>query len=270
MSAEIFELETSGIQRWNTAERHTLLGVDVDKFDTDLFHKSISKLLASNSKAILLHHNMHSIYLYHRDTIVRDLYKNADGIWIDGMPIVYWGKVLGRSLKRRNRFTMSQWMPDFMERARDEGWRIFYIGSEPGVVETGISRFKEQFPGLQVDCQHGFFNMTPDGPENLAVLAKINNFRPHIVLVGMGMPRQEYWISQNHHRLNANVIANVGAAINYFADALQRPPAALSRLGLEWLYRLMCEPKRLSRRYLVEPWFLLPIMAGDVKRTLSR
>lgn len=253
----------------DTVRRYNLLGVEVGTYDKNLIHDKISSSIASKSQTLLLHHNLHSIYLYHRDPALRGLYGCADGIWIDGMPIVYWGKVMGKSLNRDNRFTMSQWMPDFMERARDEGWRIYYIGSAPGVAEKGISLFRERFPGLQIACRHGFFDMSPNSPENLKVVSAINDYHPDVLLVGMGMPRQERWIAENRHHLDANVIANVGAAINYFAGALQRPPAVLSRLGLEWLFRLTCEPRRLSRRYLLEPWHLIPVMAGDIAARLK-
>jgi N-acetylglucosaminyldiphosphoundecaprenol N-acetyl-beta-D-mannosaminyltransferase len=116
---------------------------------------------------------------------------------------------------------------------------------------------------------HGYFDANPESQENERVLNAIEAYKPHILMVGMGMPRQEYWIQQNLKRLCANVILPAGAAIDYVAGAVPTPPRWAGRLGLEWAFRLTAEPQRLWRRYLVEPWSILGVVAQDFLKRQS-
>jgi N-acetylglucosaminyldiphosphoundecaprenol N-acetyl-beta-D-mannosaminyltransferase len=117
--------------------------------------------------------------------------------------------------------------------------------------------FRAHAPGLQIATAHGYFDRSPGSIENEAVLAQINAYQPHILLVGMGMPLQEHWLIDMFDRIDANVLMNVGAIMDYFAGEIPTPPRWMGRVGLEWLYRLGSEPRRLWQRYLVEPWLLL-------------
>jgi N-acetylglucosaminyldiphosphoundecaprenol N-acetyl-beta-D-mannosaminyltransferase len=117
---------------------------------------------------------------------------------------------------------------------------------------------------------HGFFDTTPGSMESVAVLEAIRAFRPHILLVCMGMPRQEYWIQDNWERIHANAVLPMGAALDYWAGVIPTPPRWMGRMGLEWLCRLLSEPRRLWRRYLVEPWALLVPLAAALLRLMRR
>jgi N-acetylglucosaminyldiphosphoundecaprenol N-acetyl-beta-D-mannosaminyltransferase len=102
---------------------------------------------------------------------------------------------------------------------------------------------------------HGYFD--PAGEANESVLEEIRRFAPEVVMIGMGMPRQEQWIADNINSLGSAVVLPCGAAIDYVAGEIPTPPRWAGRWGLEWLYRLLAEPGRLWKRYLVEPWFVL-------------
>ena len=93
--------------------------------------------------------------------------------------------------------------------------------------------------------------MTQDSIENNQVIEEINNASPHIILVCFGMPVQEYWLEKNWSRINANVALNGGAALDYIAGTLKRPPAWMTENGLEWLGRMLIEPRRLWKRYII-------------------
>ncbi len=112
--------------------------------------------------------------------------------------------------------------------------------------------------------RHGHFDSAPEGPQNAAVLDSIRAFEPDVLFVGMGMPRQEAWILQNRAALGRCVIFPVGAAFDYEAGAIPTPPRWTGRLGIEWMFRLAAEPRRLCRRYLLEPWSLLGPALGDL------
>ena len=128
------------------------------------------------------------------------------------------------------------------------------------MAARAAERLKERYPQLVIQTRHGYFS--PE--ENDAVLEEIADFQPNVLMVGMGMPRQEHWVLDNLERIQANAILTAGACFDYIAGAIPTPPRWMGRMGLEWLYRLLTEPRRLWRRYLVEPWFLLPYFVKDL------
>ncbi|MGC8799688.1 WecB/TagA/CpsF family glycosyltransferase [Chloroflexus sp.] len=246
--------------------RITLLGVVVDLFTIDRLNQCITTAIKHQERWIIAHHNLHSIYLYHRDQTMRQFYEQAHVIHIDGMSLVYWGRILGYKLNREHRVTYVDWIHPLMAMAAAEGWRIFYLGSKPGVAALAAERLRQQYPALQITTRDGYFQ----ADDNTAVLAEIANFRPHVLMVGMGMPRQEHWILTNLDHLSANAILTSGACFDYIAGVIPTPPRWMGRTGLEWLYRLYSEPSRLARRYLLEPWALLPLMARDLWQMTRR
>ena len=145
---------------------------------------------------------------------------------------------------------------------------MLHLGCAPGVGEKAVAAITGRHPALDLVTRHGFFDMV--GPENDAVLAAIRSHQPQILLVGMGMPRQEVWIEANRARLPACVIMPIGGALAYEAGAVATPPRWTGRLGVEWLWRFATEPKRLFHRYFIEPWALAPQAAGDIRRRLLR
>jgi N-acetylglucosaminyldiphosphoundecaprenol N-acetyl-beta-D-mannosaminyltransferase len=245
-----------------------LLGVSVHKLTMLCQVENISISIYNNKHQIFANHNLHSIYIYHHDNKMRSFYDISDYINIDGMPLVLIGRLLGHSLTRDNRMTCLNWIPLVLTDAEKRGWRIFYLGSRPGIAEQGSGVLKLKYPKLQISSFHGYFDADPGSDENQQIISKINEYRPHILMVGMGMPRQEHWIVDNLAELNANVIINVGAYIDYVAGVIPTPPRWMGRVGLEWLYRLLSEPKRLWFRYLVEPWYLAGIFLQDIIRLL--
>lgn len=192
---------------------------------------------------------------------MRMFYERADIIHIDSMPLVYWARLLGYPVTHDQRVTYVDWVHPLLATAAYQGWRVFYLGGKPGVAARAAEYLRTQYPSLMIATHHGYFR--PD--ENVAILATIADFQPHILMVGMGMPRQEYWILDNLDRIRANAILTAGACFDYIAGEIPTPPRWMGRVGLEWLYRLISEPQRLSRRYLVEPWSLVPLMIKDIQ-----
>lgn len=248
--------------------RLTLLGVEVDPVSMNDLHAVIGKAITEGRQIVIAHHNLHSVFLFHRDPKMRAFYSKADVIPIDGMPLVYWGRLMGKPLEPEHRITYVDWVRPLMAEAKRQGWRVFYLGGKPGVAERAAERLRSEFPGLSLQTHHGYFDVT--GKENGDILDKINAYRPHVLMVGMGMPRQEHWVLDNLERLRVNAILTAGACFDYVAGAIPTPPRWMGRLGLEWAYRLFSEPRRLWRRYLVEPWYLVPYALSDLKRCLAK
>ena len=240
--------------------RLTLLGVEVDPFTIQELNATIAVAGARGERWIIAHHNLHSVYLYHRDSRMRNLYAQARVIYIDGMPILLFARLLGYPLRREHRITCVDWIHPLMQEAARKGWRVFYLGGKPGVAECAAGTLRKQYPETQIATHYGYFR--PE--ENERILDTIAAYRPHVLMVGMGMPRQEHWIPENLEQIHANVIIAVGACFDYIAEAIPTPPRWMGRMGLEWLYRLWSEPTRLAWRYLIEPWFLVPFMPRDI------
>ena len=240
-----------------------ILGVKVNPLSILQLNRSISEAIDHGHKWIISNHNLHSVYIYHHQSKMRDFYAKSKYIHIDGMALIFLGKILGFPLQREQRVTYVDWTNPLMAEAVKSGWRIFYLGSKPGVAEQGARILRTRFAGLQIVTAHGYFNADRDSAENLKILAKINDYQPQIVMVGMSMPRQERWIVDNLDRIDTNVILPCGATLDYVAGAIPTPPRWAGQIGLEWLFRLISDPERLWRRYLVEPWFLLWLLLVD-------
>jgi N-acetylglucosaminyldiphosphoundecaprenol N-acetyl-beta-D-mannosaminyltransferase len=246
------------------ADSISLLGVKVHTLSDQQVVASILRTIGQGDHKVLGHHNSHSLYLWNREPRLREFHGLADYVLIDGMSLVLLGRMVGLPLKREHRATSLDFLPLLLPEVVKEGLRIYYLGSRPGVAEKGAANLRTQFPGLQIRTHHGHFHASKASDENREVLKDIETYAPHILFVGMGMPRQEIWILENRSAIAANVIAPCGAHMDYIAGEIPTAPRWLARLYLEWLYRLIAEPKRLSYRYLVEPWFLMIRVAHEL------
>lgn len=202
---------------------------------------------AAMRRTLIGYHNLHTLYVTRRECDIAAFYDLADLTYADGMPLVFWGRLLGLDVTREHRMTLSSWAPSVLETFRKDGWRLFYLGVTAEACKKGIDAFRRIAPGLEIEARHGFFDVQRESTDNQALLSTIRTFRPDVLMIGMGTPRQERWILDN---LDVPIVWSVGAAIEYFAGTKARPPTLIGRLGLEWLYRLISEPHRLWYRYL--------------------
>ena len=246
-----------------------MLDIRVQAITADDLLAIISEAVAHAEKYLVTNLNMHSLYGLHRYPEIRDHHVRADFTHIDGLPLIPLLRLFGIKLKPENRIAYVEFLPQLAaEAAERHGWRIYYLGSEPGVVETGAASLRKRYPGLQLRTHHGYFET--QGAENEAVLADIRAYAPDVLMVGMGMPRQEIWVNENLDQIEARTIfACCGCTMDYIAGKTSACPRWLGNYGFEWLYRLLVEPARLWRRYLVEPWFVL-VQFGSAYFKLDR
>ena len=248
----------------------SMLGVRLDGLTTETLYAAIAEAIRDGRQTVIGNHNLHSIYLYHHDAKMRRFYSHARYVFIDGMPLILLGRLLGYPLRREHRMTSIDWLRPMLPAAVSQGWRFFFLGSRPGVADRSAAILRSEFPGLEIESMHGFFDLRPGSESGEEVLAKIRAYRPDILCLGMGMPRQEHWIDDHLQRLEVKVVLNLGGFMDLLTGELPLPPRWISRLGLEWLVRLVSRPHRVWRRYLLEPWFLLPHLARDVRSRLVR
>ena len=234
-----------------------LLGVRVDALTRYDIVDAIADAVDYRAPCIIGNHNLHSLYLLCREPKMREFYASADYVNIDGMSLVFLGWLLRLPLKPEHRTNCIDLLPLLAERAARCQWRLFFLGSRPGVPEKAAQTLRIRYPGLQISTHHGYFDTNPCGEENQRVLAEIRRSKANILLVGMGMPRQETWIVENRGNIAAGAILTCGGFMDLVAGEIPTAPRWLGPLGLEWLFRLLSEPARLWRRYLVEPWLVL-------------
>lgn len=242
---------------------YELLGIKVNLLSMIHLNLLIMEAVELNKKWIIANHNLNSLYIYHHNSMMRKFYSIADYIHLDGMALVLLGKLYRIPCKRKHRVTYADWVWSLMAEASTRGWRVFYLGSKPGVANRGANILREKYPNLEIATMHGYFPIFTSSQENQAVLKAINAYRPHILMVGMGMPRQEKWILENIENLCTNAILTSGACIDYVAGEIATPPRWIGKIGMEWFYRLVTEPKRLWKRYLLDPWFIVKLLLQE-------
>lgn len=222
-----------------------VLGVEVDRCDRDGLFAEVARLVDARARATVAYANIHVLNSAVGDAPLRDFLNAADVCYCDGAGVGLGAKLLGETLPER--MTGADWIWD-LARLAEGRWRLFWLGSEPGVTEAAAAKLREKHPNLHVDTDHGYHAKT--GPDNDALIARINACQPDIVLVGMGTPVQERWVAANRAALDAPVVWVLGATADFVSGKVSRGPAVLYN-NQEWLARLLTEPRRLWRRYLV-------------------
>lgn len=193
--------------------------------------------------------DMHSLMEAQHRVGFKAILNSASLAVPDGFPLVWLGRRKGFPLRRR--VYGPELMESFCRATAAQGYRHFFYGGAPGVAEALGARLAARFPGLQVAgcfCPP-FRPQTPQ--EDAATVAIINASRADVVWVGLGAPKQERWMFEHHSALNVPVLIGVGAAFDFHTGKVAQAPPWMRDHGLEWLFRLSCEPRRLWRRYLI-------------------
>ena len=257
-------------QKRRPEERVRILGETVDLMRPEEVLLHVERCIEAGARSIIANHNLHSLYLLPRTPGMRRLYDLADVVELDSTPLIHFTRLLGLHSRPFHRCTYLDWRDHFWSVANRKKWRIAYVGGEPGVSETAAERLNAVYPHARILPRHGFFDASAGSADNAALIADLIAFKPEILFVGMGMPRQEAWILRNLELLPNCVIFSVGAAFDYEAGTQKPAPRWMGRAGVEWAYRLVQDPKRLFRRYCVEPWTLIPLAISDIRAARRR
>jgi N-acetylglucosaminyldiphosphoundecaprenol N-acetyl-beta-D-mannosaminyltransferase len=202
-----------------------------------------------SGKRLLLHHNLHSSYLHETDANFRRLYQRADRTIVDGAPILWLTSLFtGSRLSAVYRIPSTEWIAALSQ--VDTPRRLFAFGATAESNRKAVEELRRHLTTWTVAGVDGYVD------DDVAI-RRIADFAPDLVIVGLGMPRQEHFLLRNLDRLPDATYATVGGAIDYLAGTRRLAPRWLGPLGVEWLWRLAGEPRRLGYRYLVEPTLLL-------------
>jgi N-acetylglucosaminyldiphosphoundecaprenol N-acetyl-beta-D-mannosaminyltransferase len=229
--------------------RVNILGVGVTPVNLGQTIEILEKWRAEERREYVCVTSVHGLVEAQRDREIRSALNRSGLTTEDGMPLVWW--CLGSGYSDAGRVCGSDLLLAMCERSSHRGHRHFFYGGSPRVVEALVSRLMQRFPGLIVAGYRSppFRPLTHE--EDEADVQAINETRPDFVWVGLGMPKQEKWMAQHVGRIQAAALLGVGAAFDFVSGSKPRAPLWMQRSGLEWLFRLMTEPRRLARRYLV-------------------
>lgn len=196
---------------------------------------------------------------------LQDLYNTADLTLCDGVPLLWAASFLHQPLK--GRVTGLDLMPQYIERCAKHGHSMFFLGAKEGVGNILKQQYESQYPGIKISGVYSppFADEFADA-ENEKMIRLINEAKPDILWVSLTAPKQDYWIAKHLHRLDVKIAIGVGGAFEVSAGLIPRAPKWMQKNGLEWLYRLYCEPKRMYRRYLVEAPAFIPMIIRQKMR----
>ena len=245
-SSEVSEI--ASIRRGQRSWRSVRIGpLQVDDLSQSDLLDVITRSVALRRGLKLFYANAHAVRLSAEDGAIRSEIAQGDVVFCDGLGVQLASRFLGTPL--RASMTPPVWIDELFARL-GESARVYLIGDEPNIVAAAADELRRRHLRCKiVGTQHGFFAFP--GPEHDRILTEIRACEPTLVLVGMGMPRQERWINLVAPHLTSVSLIAVGALFRRLSGHDPRPPHWMQNVGLEWLYRLIREPGRLFDRYVI-------------------
>ncbi len=207
--------------------------------------------------------NADHVCLYHHDEAFRRAYLEASFVVPDGVPLLWSGRLLGTPLIQRLNGT--DLVHAICKRAAAEGRSIFLLGAAEGVPAQAAAKLKSLYPGLLVAGMHSPpMGFEKSAEEKAAILERLRAAAPDICFTAVGSPKQEIWMWQHCQESGVPLMIGVGASLDFIAGNKRRAPHVFQKAGLEWLWRLCTEPRRLWRRYLVDDMFFFVLLARQL------
>jgi N-acetylglucosaminyldiphosphoundecaprenol N-acetyl-beta-D-mannosaminyltransferase len=245
-------------------ETVNILGVRVSATNMRDSVNQIRSWIHKKKRAYVCVTGVHGIMECQRSANVRAVHNSADLVVPDGMPLVYISRLAGH--KHTTRVYGPDLLLELCEESLRHGFKHFFFGTTPATLASLKNHLVRDFQGLRIVGVYAppFRPLTPD--ELAAAITHINACEPDIVWVGLSTPKQECWMAENRQQLNAQVLIGVGAAFDFHAGKVPQAPRWMQPLCLEWLFRLIAEPRRLWKRYLLNnPQFLWLVMLQALK-----
>lgn len=239
--------------------RQPLLNTFVNNFNMDETIHEICRLIDDKKKSYIVPINIDVIVKIEKDDDLKRIIEEADLTLVDGQPLVWISRWVKCPVKAK--VSGSDLVPKLCEVAEKKGYRLFFIGGEEGVAELARINLENSFPEIIIagtySPPYGFEN----SKEELIKMNKIITLsHPDVLIVCLGCPKQEKWIYKNYKQYDGTISICAGATIDFLAKKKRRAPKWISSIGFEWLYRLMQEPFRLFRRYIIEDMRIIRII----------
>lgn len=240
-------------------------GIRLNNLTLDDALNAIDAALCRNVTTRIAFVNADCVNLAARDSTYRNALDAFDWVFIDGIGMRIAGRILNQPVLANVNGT--DLFPRLCADLSLSGRRLFLLGAKPGVANAAASWARAHFPGLIIaGAEHGFY--APEDIESL--VGRVRNARPDVMLVAMGAPGQEKWILDHAATCGACVTLGVGGLFDYYSGNIPRAPLWMRRCGLEWLFRLYQEPRRLWKRYLLGNWVFMARIVSDLLSQLWR
>lgn len=210
--------------------------------------------------------NAHCYNVSRKDAVYREALLESDVLIPDGISIVWAARWLKN--ERIKKIAGADLFFYELNRLAPTNGKCFFLGSSEETLQKITQRLNQEFPTIQVQTYSPPYKPEFTADENAAMISAINQFQPDVLMVGMTAPKQEKWAYQHYNELQVGHICCIGAVFDFYARTVQRAPHWMIRLGLEWLFRLVKEPRRMWRRYLIGNVKFIRYMIGEKIATL--
>jgi len=221
-----------------------ILGVPIARSTPEEAIGEVMRLFADDKPAFVAHTNAHTLNLATDDPEFLEVLRRADLVLNDGKGVMLAARLQGDRFPHD--LNGNFFAPLLLKKAAEEGWRVFFLGAAPGVAERAAASLARDIPGLIVaGTLDGYFDSDDDA------IGAVKASGADVLLVGMGNPLQERWIARCLDRTGMRVAVGVGAFFDFVTGEVSRAPEWMNRYGLEWVYRLAQEPRRMWRRYIL-------------------
>jgi N-acetylglucosaminyldiphosphoundecaprenol N-acetyl-beta-D-mannosaminyltransferase len=241
--------------------RAEVLGCRIDRVGMQETLGKIDDLIKTGRYGQHMCINTAKLVSLRNDARLREIVERCDLVNADGQGVIWASRLLGDPLPER--VTGIDLMEELLGLAERKGYRVYILGAQEAVLDQAVTRIRERYPGLQLaGWRNGYYS----SEEEHEVCDAIRASRPHIVFLAMSSPHKEYFLAEWGPKLGAEFVMGVGGAVDVMAGLTRRAPAIWQRLGLEWLFRLLQEPRRMFRRYAVSnarfAWMMVVALVG--------
>ena len=239
----------------NIKNRVDLFGVQIDPVTMDEAVQTVLSWTADENShcQFVITPNVDHIVQVQTHTGLQEAYQKASLVVADGRPVVWAGNMLGEKLPET--VPGSDLLPAIFDytKATNKPIKVFLLGAMPGVADRAKVLIEQAWPNVDiVGTLSPDFGFDKDDAQSRQICEHVNATNPEILVIGLGAPKQELWVTKYHHQLNAKAALCIGATIDFLAGEKPRAPVWMRKSGLEWLHRLLSEPKRLARRYTID------------------
>ena len=241
----------------------TILDLKISNVDVPLLHNYIQQSIQNKRRVRIGNLNINAANIGYENQWYKNYVNSCDIVFCDGKGIQLGLYILKKRIPDHK--TYHTWPFELASFCEEKGYNLFLLGSKKGIGKKALENLLFQCPKLKVKTHHGYFDKSSE--ENEVVIKKINNFKTDILIVGFGMPEQEKWLLNNINNINAYIFLNGGAYLDWISGNKQQAPTWITKSGFEWFYRLIKEPKKLFRRYVIgNPKFILRIIKERIKK----
>lgn len=231
--------------------RIKFLNTEVDNLTMNEAVQKIEQLILNKKPSYVVTPNVDHIVKLETDKEFQKVYKEADLILIDGMPLIWISKLKKNPIKEK--VSGSDLFPEVCKLSANKGYKVFLLGAAEGVAAMAAENLKKRYNGLNVVGTYSpSYGFEKKKDEIRKIIKMINEVKPDILAVGLGAPKQEKFLYNYIKQLNVPVALAIGASIDFESGNINRAPKWMQKIGLEWFYRLCKEPRRMFKRYIID------------------